>query len=582
MKSPRCSCSAITALALDFLLGTSRAQAAAVIFTYTGADQTYTVPPGVTSLTVKLWGAGGASAGFGGGSGAFVAGTLAVTPGETLTLIVGGGGVYSLSDGQGGFGGGGGRSAIRSSSNVELVTAGAGGSVLGGASGGAGGGLGGNGGLPDFEGAGGGGGMVCGGGHGFQWGGGYGGGGGGITSAGGNASGGSGGTAGAGLAGLGGGGAGTDFAGDPGRFGGGGDSGASFEVQIDGTAGAGVPGGHDVLIVTTGPVSLGSTTLSLALAGTPAFGGWLPILEKQSAGAITGAFAGLPEGAVFTAGGTPFQITYQGGDGNGAGILNEGSLALTDCRLSGHRVGGVNSGNGGALYHRGPALVMLRCSLTGNEALGGGYGAALGADAGSARIEGCTFFNNTASGNGGGLVNFGAAVGMTNCTFTANSAGNGSGIIHYGNVLTLNHCTLVENTASFSGGGIERVGRPGNEFQLLNTLVANSTSLAVGPDAYSSDLAHGTARRRRIHAVDGRQHAEYSDRVRMLPGPFRIPLANGSVALVPSPVNSTGSQPPSSTAALWRMKPVGAAAGAGLFLNRKSVFGISGGGIACE
>ena len=70
----------------------------AVRFFFTGADQTYTVPAGVTSLLVKAWGAAGGSADrytgtYGrGGSGAFVSATLSVTPGEVLTIIVGEGG----------------------------------------------------------------------------------------------------------------------------------------------------------------------------------------------------------------------------------------------------------------------------------------------------------------------------------------------------------------------------------------------------------------------------------------------------------------------------------------------------------
>jgi hypothetical protein len=113
-------------------------------FSHTGADQTYVVPAGITAIHVKLWGAGG---GREGGSGAFVSGNLAVTPGETLTIIVGGGGVLGPNSGLsasayggggmavgdtffGPAGAGGGRSAIRRGS-TELVTAGAGGGGYG-------------------------------------------------------------------------------------------------------------------------------------------------------------------------------------------------------------------------------------------------------------------------------------------------------------------------------------------------------------------------------------------------------------------------------------------------------------------
>lgn len=85
-------------------------------YNYTGAAQTYTVPVGVTSINVWIWGAGGAGAdrtGGGnagaGGSGAFVKGTLAVTPGQVLQVVVGGRGTYSTTNGThaGGYGGGG-------------------------------------------------------------------------------------------------------------------------------------------------------------------------------------------------------------------------------------------------------------------------------------------------------------------------------------------------------------------------------------------------------------------------------------------------------------------------------------------
>jgi len=120
------------------------------VFSYSGEDQTFTVPDGVTSLSVKIWGAGGGGAPPGGasntgGAGGYTSGTLTVTPGEVLTLIVGQGGInheghpldrnYRYGGGASGgtgtghgekAGSGGGRSAIRRGSE-ELATAGGGG-----------------------------------------------------------------------------------------------------------------------------------------------------------------------------------------------------------------------------------------------------------------------------------------------------------------------------------------------------------------------------------------------------------------------------------------------------------------------
>ena len=84
-------------------------------FNYTGAQQTYVVPPGVTTIDVDVIGAEGGDAtgttvGWGagtangeGGNGGRVTATLPVTPGETLYLYVGGEGTISA----GGFNGGG-------------------------------------------------------------------------------------------------------------------------------------------------------------------------------------------------------------------------------------------------------------------------------------------------------------------------------------------------------------------------------------------------------------------------------------------------------------------------------------------
>jgi len=121
-----------------------------IVYGYTGSDQTYTVPAGVTSIDVEMWGggggggnAGGWSYGFAGGGGGYTTGTLAVTPGQVLTVMVGAGGTNgSIANTNPSYGGGarscntgtdcryggqgGGRSAIRYSS-ADVITAGGGG-----------------------------------------------------------------------------------------------------------------------------------------------------------------------------------------------------------------------------------------------------------------------------------------------------------------------------------------------------------------------------------------------------------------------------------------------------------------------
>lgn len=119
----------------------------------TQGASSFKVPSGVTSITVKMWGAGGAGGGGGstntggdGGGGGFVQATLSTTPGETLTTYVGGtggGGSYSGNSGRGG-GGGGHTSLYRSTTALAIAAGGAGGgggrTNTSGGAGGAGGG----------------------------------------------------------------------------------------------------------------------------------------------------------------------------------------------------------------------------------------------------------------------------------------------------------------------------------------------------------------------------------------------------------------------------------------------------------
>jgi methionine-rich copper-binding protein CopC len=130
-------------------LNANIANAATVTFSYTGAQQTFTVPNGVTSITVDGYGAGGGdSSGNSGGNGARVQTTLTVTPGDILYIYVGEtgwdaahGSTPSTSFNGGGKGGqsnigtqsggsGGGQTDIRTStstSDIIMVAAGGGG-----------------------------------------------------------------------------------------------------------------------------------------------------------------------------------------------------------------------------------------------------------------------------------------------------------------------------------------------------------------------------------------------------------------------------------------------------------------------
>ncbi len=84
------------------------AQATSQTFNYTGAEQTFTVPVGVSSVQIVAIGGSGGASGVAGGVAANVTADLSVTPGQTLYVEVGGDGDNGGAvGGVGGFNGGG-------------------------------------------------------------------------------------------------------------------------------------------------------------------------------------------------------------------------------------------------------------------------------------------------------------------------------------------------------------------------------------------------------------------------------------------------------------------------------------------
>jgi len=138
------------------ICGTSAPQTLTVdvgykLFSFTGGQQTFTVPAGITSITIDAY--GGQGDGTQGGKGGQAQGTLAVTPGDLLYIHVGSTGVYPNTRWNGGGNGwspGGDASDVRiggtALSNRIIVAGGGGGGGYFGSTGsyGAGGGGGGS------------------------------------------------------------------------------------------------------------------------------------------------------------------------------------------------------------------------------------------------------------------------------------------------------------------------------------------------------------------------------------------------------------------------------------------------------
>lgn len=85
-----------------------------------------------------------------------------------------------------------------------------------------------------------------------------------------------------------------------------------FQVELNGTT----PGsGYDQVQVTQ-TIHIGNVQLDLRPTNNIALGTSFLVLTSGATNAISGTFAGLPEGAIVQAGGQYFTITYTGGTGN--------------------------------------------------------------------------------------------------------------------------------------------------------------------------------------------------------------------------------------------------------------------------
>jgi predicted outer membrane repeat protein len=147
-------------------------------------------------------------------------------------------------------------------------------------------------------------------------------------------------------------------------------------------------------------------------------------------------------------------LTVQNGltSGAGGGILNNGTLSVSGCTVSG------NSANGGGGIFNAGTMTIQNSTLSGNSA-GFGFGGGIYNEVGSITISGSTLSHNTA-GDGG-------------CIF--NGAAN----------LDIIGCTVSHNTATQRGGGIY-LSESGS-VSIINSVVCNNhAALGLGADLFDS------------------------------------------------------------------------------------------------
>ena len=197
-------------------------------------------------------------------------------------------------------------------------------------------------------------------------------------------------------------------------------------------------------------------------------------------------------------------LTITGGStaGFGAGILNEGTVTLTNCNVAGNSAsssggglynsssatltltsstvsGNTASMNGGGLYNKG-TLTLTNSMVSGNTAKANGGG--LYNNGTITLMTNSTVSGNTTSKNGGGLYNNGVITLMTNSTVSGNFATSGGGLYNQSaGSTTLTDCTVAANSASSEGGGVFSKGTA----TLIDCTVAANSASSEGGGVYN-------------------------------------------------------------------------------------------------
>jgi hypothetical protein len=180
----------------------------------------------------------------------------------------------------------------------------------------------------------------------------------------------------------------------------------------------------------------------------------------------------------------------QGPDAQGGGILNAGTLTVTNSTLRGNSAGGVfGSGRGGGIYNQSGTLTVASSTLTGNFTSGPvNYGGIY--NSGTLTVTSSTLSGNSPTfGVGGGIYNSGTLT-VISSTLSGNSAITGGGIFNLNGTLTVISSTLRDNSAvGFrSGGGVGGgIYNSGTLTVTSSTLTGNSaTAGGVGGGIYNS------------------------------------------------------------------------------------------------
>jgi hypothetical protein len=177
-------------------------------------------------------------------------------------------------------------------------------------------------------------------------------------------------------------------------------------------------------------------------------------------------------------------ITNGETDGDGGGILNDGTLTVNNCTLSGNStfVYG-NHVNGGGIYNSG--TLTVNNSMLARNSCADGYGGGI-YNGGTLTVNNCTLSGNNTGDFGGGIFN-GGTLTLNQCMLSGNSAADGGGIFNVG-ALTLNQSTLSGNSTGVSGDS-EGGGIYNGSTLTLNQCTLSGNSVSAALKGYGGGIA---------------------------------------------------------------------------------------------
>jgi len=210
---------------------------------------------------------------------------------------------------------------------------------------------------------------------------------------------------------------------------------------------------------------------------------------------------------------------------SGGGILNVGALTMTQCILSGNHADNSNSGGGGILSQG--KLTMTQCTLSGNHA-DNAFGGGGIFNTASTWLTHCTLAGNTAtSGRGGGIHNNSGRTTLTHCTVSGNTAAAnwGSGVACYANNPTIEIVVVNSIISGNNGSDVDHIAGSGtNPFTSLGGNLIG-TGNATGDFSVAGDILNATPQLAALASNGGP-----TETMALLPGSPALGAASGSTA----------------------------------------------------